>query len=156
MAKNQDAIINEKFVYEKQPGKDYKFSKEIKYWLQEIIDEEINVKEILRTDRSTATYTHKNNTLEVRNKNTGNGLSYIISILVMVFSVSLKGDDKKPLFIIENPEIHLHPLAQTKLMSFISFMSEFCQFIIESHSEYIVNSALQKKGAQVIKLNKDL
>lgn len=155
LAKNQDAIINEKFVYEKQPGKDYKFSKEIKYWLQEIIDEEINVKEILRTDRSTATYTHKNNTLEVRNKNTGNGLSYIISILVMVFSVSLKGDDKKPLFIIENPEIHLHPLAQTKLMSFISFMSEFCQFIIESHSEYIVNSALQKKGAQVIKLNKD-
>lgn len=150
MAKNQDAIINEKFVYEKQPGKDYKFSKEIKYWLQEIIDEEINVKEILRTDRNTATYTHKNNTLEVRNKNTGNGLSYIISILVMVFSVSLKGDDKKPLFIIENPEIHLHPLAQGLVMGSIPVRSA-CSLIHGSTKTTVRQSFLydEEKGLTI-------
>ena len=154
LAKYQDNVIDEKFAYEKNPTKDYIFIKEINYWLQEIIGEKVYVNEILKTDRSTATYIHgDNNIFKVRNKNTGTGLSYVISVLIMVFSLVLKEHKEKPLFVIENPEIHLHPVAQIKLMKFLLFMSQFCQIIIETHSEKKKKNALQNHNGQVIKLN---
>ena len=155
LAKYQNETINEKYAYVNSPTKDYKFIKEVNYWLQEIIGEQINVSELSRTDRSTATYSREVNSLEVRNKNTGSGLSYIITILVSVLSVSIKNLNEKPLFIIENPEIHLHPTAQISLMKFLIHMSQFCQIIVETHSDYIIKKSLQCSNGQVIKLNKD-
>ena len=156
LAKYQDEIIDEKYVYDKSVTKDYKFIKEVNYWLREIIGgEQINVSELDRTDRSTATYSKDTNSLPVRNKNTGSGLSYIITILVSVLSISIKEMNEKPTIIIENPEIHLHPIAQIRLMKFLSFMAQFCQIIIETHSDHIIKNFLQYDNAQVIKLNKD-
>ncbi len=155
LAKYQNEIINEKYAYYKSPTKDYKFIKEVNFWLHEIIGEQINVSELDRTDRSTATYSKDANLLSVRNKNTGSGLSYIITILVSVLSISIKEISEKPTIIIENPEIHLHPIAQIRLMKFLSFMAQFCQIVIETHSDHIIKNFLQYDNAQVIKLNKD-
>ena len=45
--------------------------------------------------------------------------------------------------IIENPEIHLHPSAQSKLMEFLSITSKSgVQVWVETHSDHIVNGAL--------------
>ena len=104
LAKYQNEIIDEKYVYCKSPTKDYKFIKEVNFWLREIIGEQINVSELDRTDRSTATYSKDANSLSVRNKNTGSGLSYIITILVSVLSISIKKMSEKPTIIIENPK----------------------------------------------------
>lgn len=155
LAKFQDVTIDSKYAFIKSHDKEYKLIKEVNYWLKEIIGEKINVSELSRTDRSTATYSREVNELEVRNKNTGSGLSYIISILVMLLSISVKEMREKPTFIIENPEIHLHPVAQIKLMRFLSFMSQFCQIIIETHSDHIIKNSLEISNGQVIKLNKD-
>lgn len=155
MARYQNQPIDEKYAFLKSPIKDYQFIKEINYWLNEIIGEQIHVTELSRTDKSTATYSHKINSLEVRNKNTGSGVSYIIAILVMAFSIALKENEETPLMIIENPEIHLHPLGQLKLMTFLEFMSQFCQIILETHSDHIIKNFLQCSNGQVVKLNKD-
>lgn len=155
LAKYQNQPIDEKYAFLKSPTKDYLFIKEINYWLNEIVGEQIHVAELSRTDKSTATYSHEINSLEVRNKNTGSGVSYVIAILVMVFSIAIKKNKETPLIIIENPEIHLHPLGQLRLMTFLEFMAQFCQIILETHSDHIIKNFLQYTNGQVIKLNKD-
>lgn len=152
IAKNKDNVIDEEFAYEKGPTKDYTFLKEINFWLKEIIGEKINASDLDRTDRTRATYSKDGKLLQVRNKNTGSGLSYVVSIITMVFSIAINKPNDKPTFIIENPEIHLHPQAQVKLMEFLMFMSNFCQFIIETHSDHIIKNILDNRG-QIIKLD---
>ena len=153
IAKNKDKPIDKKYAFEQSPTKDYNFLKEINFWLKRIIGEEINAKDLDRTDRSFATYKKEGYSIQVRNKNTGSGISYIISIITMVFSVSIKNKNKQPMMIIENPEIHLHPVAQIKLMEFLTFMSKFCQIIVETHSDHIIKYILEMNDGQIIKLN---
>lgn len=151
IAKNKDYVIDEEFAYNKGPMRNYTFLKEVNYWLQEIIGEKINASDLDKTDRTRATYSKEGKALQVRNKNTGSGLSYVVSIIAMAYSLSISKPIGKPTFIIENPEIHLHPKAQLKLMNFLMFMSNFCQIIIETHSDHIIKNVLDNKG-QVIKL----
>lgn len=77
------------------------------------------------------------------------GVSYLLPIIV---SCLVRQIPKKELFddyvptieenemvIIENPEAHLHPSAQSKLGYFLTKMSNYVQIIIETHSEHIIN-----------------
>lgn len=65
----------------------------------------------------------------------GTGVSYIASVIVSALSCK-----KGSLFIIENPEIHLHPGAQSKLLEFLSFLAaKGLQIIVETHSDHIFN-----------------
>ena len=65
----------------------------------------------------------------------GTGVSYIASVIVSALSCK-----KGSLFIIENPEIHLHPGAQSKLLEFLSFLAaRGLQIIVETHSDHIFN-----------------
>lgn len=152
IAKNKDCVIDERFAFQTGPASNYTFLNEVNFWLKEIIGEKINASDLDRTDRTRATYSKEGKALQVRNKNTGSGLSYVVSIIAMVFSLSISNPKEAPTFIIENPEIHLHPKAQLKLMDFLYFMSKFCQIIIETHSDHIIKNVLEEKG-QVIKLD---
>lgn len=70
--------------------------------------------------------------------NTGFGISYTLSLLTAILS-------SKPgaLILLENPEAHIHPAAQAGLMRLISLAAAYgVQFIIETHSDHIVNGAL--------------
>ena len=68
--------------------------------------------------------------------NMGFGYSYILSIII----ISLIAEKGSVVFI-ENPEAHLHPLAQARLMELLTrlAMTEV-QVHIETHSEHIINS----------------
>lgn len=45
------------------------------------------------------------------------------------------------ILVIENPEAHLHPRAQSNLISFLSIVASCgVQIFIESHSEHILNA----------------
>ncbi|MBK9497788.1 MAG: DUF3696 domain-containing protein [Leptospiraceae bacterium] len=67
--------------------------------------------------------------------NMGFGLSY--SLPVLVTGVAAK---EKELFIVENPEAHLHPKSQSRMGQFLAKMAGTgTQTIIETHSEHIVN-----------------
>ncbi len=71
-------------------------------------------------------------------KNVGFGLSYVLPLIVAVLS-------SKPgaLLILENPEAHLHPQAQSKIAELICIAAQAgIQIIVETHSDHIINGVL--------------
>jgi predicted ATPase len=64
----------------------------------------------------------------------GYGVSQALPILVDTLQLS------SALFLLQQPEVHLHPRAQAALGSFFAKrISKGKQFIIETHSDYLVD-----------------
>lgn len=67
--------------------------------------------------------------------NYGFGISYVLPII----ATGLIAEDNS-IFIIENPEAHLHPAGQSRIGEFLAQMScDSIQLIIETHSEHVLN-----------------
>ena len=99
-----------------------------------ILNSFVTTEDVVGTDYVKCFYTNDQG-MPVRPKNTGAGLSYLISIIVMCL-LSKKND----IIIIENPEIHLHPNAQAKVCEFLYFISSADrQLFIETHSDHVFN-----------------
>jgi len=106
---------------------------QVNYWLDNILETEIKTEEIDGTNQIKASF--KNGNAFVRPKNIGSGISYLASILIVCLSAK-----KEQIIIIENPEIHLHPKAQSKLGEFFAFVaSKGIQIIIETHNDHLIN-----------------
>jgi len=75
-----------------------------------------------------------NRTLKITN--VGYGVSQILPLIIEVIA-----RHKNTWFAIQQPEIHLHPKAQAAFGDFIfkSFIKEQKKFIIETHSDYIID-----------------
>lgn len=70
--------------------------------------------------------------------NTGFGISYLLSVIVALLLTPKGG-----IVIIENPEAHIHPAAQSSLMELIAKAAGAgVQVIIETHSDHIIFGAL--------------
>lgn len=72
--------------------------------------------------------------------NVGYGFSYILSLLTTVVMAS-----EGSFIIIENPEAHLHPSAQAKVMNVLidAALQRDIQLIVETHSDHVLNTALR-------------
>lgn len=67
--------------------------------------------------------------------NVGFGYSYILPIIISGLTA-----EQGEILIVENPEAHLHPKAQSELTKFLAKVaSSGVQVFIESHSEHILN-----------------
>jgi hypothetical protein len=68
--------------------------------------------------------------------NVGTGISQVAPVLTLALLAASEGGKT---VVLEQPELHLHPSLQRKLADFFYEMSRHnCQFIIETHSEYLV------------------
>jgi predicted ATPase len=78
---------------------------------------------------------NKNNSYKYKPVNVGFGYSYILPLIVTGL-IAKPGE----IVIIENPEAHLHPRAQSKISEFFTRVATCgIQVFIESHSEHILN-----------------
>ncbi len=81
----------------------------------------------------------------MRPSNVGFGLSYVLPIIVAGLTA-----EPGSIFMIENPEAHLHPAGQSRIGHFLTLVaSSGVQTIIETHSEHVVNGirlAIAKYG----------
>lgn len=129
--KNKDMILDKELLKDTvSETLDYN----VNLWFEYIIGGKLVAHDIAQTDRIKAQFIGRNGR-EVRTKNIGSGLSYLISIIIMSLSLGV-GET----LIIENPEIHLHPKAQSRLTEFFMFISNAKrQLIIETHSDHIFN-----------------
>lgn len=109
---------------------------QVDYWLDYIMGYQVTAERVLGTEVVRVSYSRKRNgSREVKPSHVGTGVSYIASVIVSALSCK-----KGSLFIIENPEIHLHPGAQSKLLEFLSFLAaRGLQIIVETHSDHIFN-----------------
>lgn len=89
---------------------------------------------------------NKSNSYKYKPTNVGFGYSYILPLIVS--GLISQPDD---IIIVENPEAHLHPRAQSRIAEFFSRVASCgVQVFIESHSEHILN------GLRVSALNPDI
>lgn len=85
--------------------------------------------------------------------NVGFGYSYVLPVIVL----ALLGNEGSTI-IIENPEAHLHPGAQSRLMEFLvrTAKRRNLQIVIESHSDHIVNGLRLAVKTNILKENEAL
>lgn len=119
-----------------------RFSKQVEGWLQEIIPGTLLDYKIY-AETNTAVTNFKNekmNTDFSPATNTGFGISYCLPIIVAGLLESTEVGNG--IFVIENPEAHLHPLGQSNMGKFLAKLSKAgVQVIVETHSEHIINGA---------------
>ncbi len=77
--------------------------------------------------------------------NLGFGVSYVLPIIVSGLIAEFGS-----ILIVENPEAHLHPSAQTRIGEFLAVIaSSGIQVILETHSEHVIN------GVRISSLKED-
>lgn len=143
--RNKEEVINE-LIHENEPRK--MLDSQVNYWLKYILDTEIETEEIPQTNQVKARF--KNSNAYVRPKNIGSGISYLTSILIVCLSAKIG-----QIIIIENPEIHLHPKAQSKIGELLAFVaSKGIQIIIETHNDHLINRLRYEVFKKKIEANK--
>jgi predicted ATPase len=113
----------------------YTLEFQVNYWLQRITQVKLEVEDLGISNLVAANYTYIGNVKKVRPYHIGAGISYLIGLIILGLYL-----EKDSVLIIENPEIHLHPKAQSDLADFLCFIAGAgIQLIIESHSDHIFN-----------------
>lgn len=110
-------------------------SSHLNYWLSYIL----GIKFEMQTERITpnkAKVIYKSDDLaNLSPQQLGVGVSYLAKILIMCLRAK-KGD----VIMIENPEIHLHPAAQSKLGEFFAYIvNAGIQVLLETHCEHLIS-----------------
>ncbi len=113
----------------------YTLEYQVNYWLDKITQVKLDVEDLGITNLVAANYTFNGSSRKVRPYHIGAGISYLIGVIILGLYIK-----KDSTLIIENPEIHLHPKAQSDLADFLCFIANSgVQVIIESHSDHIFN-----------------
>ena len=124
-------------------------NKQIDYWMSYIVNGvEVNFSSDISTQlsqmkvRQAALDTPFNSPY-----NFGFGISYVLPIIVTGLIANANS-----IFIVENPEAHLHPAGQSRIGEFLAQMAnDNLQIVIETHSEHVINGirkfALKNKMA---------
>lgn len=117
------------------------FVDQVNYWLDYIVGMKLSINDLKKTNYLQVKYNNNpanisSEALYARPVNVGSGVSYLVSIIVSCLA-SEEGD----IIIIENPEIHLHPKAQSRIGEFLYYISKSNrQLFIETHSDHIFNN----------------
>lgn len=115
-----------------------KFSRYTEYWLSKILNN-IQIENKIDSERSISELFFKNTIADkpVTPALTGFGISYTLPIVIACL---ICASQKNNIIIVENPEAHLHPAAQTRLGEFLAIVSSSgTQVIVETHSEHIID-----------------
>lgn len=110
-------------------------SAQLNWWLSYIL----GIKFEMQTERVTSNRVkviYKSDDLpNLSPQQLGVGVSYLAKILILCLRAK-KGDT----LMLENPEIHLHPAAQSRLGEFFVFISNAgIQLLLETHCENLIN-----------------
>lgn len=105
---------------------------QVNYWLEYMLGYQIKADDIENTNFVRVVYERTGSNRPIRPYHIGTGVSYVSNLIVAALSCK-----KESIFIVENPEIHLHPAAQSRMIEFLSFLAvRGLQVIVETHSDH--------------------
>jgi predicted ATPase len=140
--KNRQNLLDEKFVAEET--NDASLETQVNYWLYGLTGYKM---EIERKSEQFDVYFKDNIGKRIHPSQVGTGVGYISALLIVCLGVPIGS-----FIAIENPEIHLHPKAQSDLTVFLAKMANAGnQLLVETHSDHIVNGLLLR-----VKESKDI
>ena len=151
LLKNESSIVDEKVAIKKADVTNSLLG-QVNYWLNYIVGTTLSINNLKKTNYLQVKYNNNpanfsSDALYCRPVNVGSGISYLISILI-----SCLGAEEDSITIIENPEIHLHPKAQSRLCEFLYHVSKAGrQFFVDSHSDHIFNGLRAGVAMGIIK-----
>ena len=137
LADNLDLRIPSDLIVD---NRSQRFSYQVECWMSLIMGN-VQLKTRVEADRSMAELKIQNDFAHspVIPTLTGFGISYELSVIVAGLWLAAKGSGT---LIVENPEAHLHPSAQSAVGKFLAMIaSTGIQVIIETHSEHIIDGA---------------
>ncbi|KAA6327938.1 hypothetical protein EZS27_023115 [termite gut metagenome] len=147
-----DTSLNYSFKVEEkrkhQTTESPRLEQQVNAWLSELM-QGVTVSASYNTDTLSAQI--RLNNLYTKNNpviapNIGFGISYVLPILVTGL-IAKEGS----YMIVENPEAHLHPSAQSKIGRFLSMVANAgVHVIIETHSDHVIN------GIQIATAKKEI
>lgn len=117
-------------------NKNQKFNSTLKkFGTDSNLFDEIEIKKFGNNGSSPFEIIVKYKNVEVKLPNTGYGVSQVLPIVIEILS------NKGTTFSIQQPEVHLHPKAQSAFGSFLftSAQNDNNVFIIETHSDFTIN-----------------
>lgn len=130
----QEELVEPDFLYQ-QEEVGMSLNNQVNYWMDYLIGFQIQVNAVPNVDQVVVTYSNSQNNRYYRATNVGTGVTYISALIIAALSCK-EGDT----LIVENPEIHLHPRAQSRLMEFMAYLCDRgLQVIVETHSDHIYN-----------------
>jgi predicted ATPase len=89
---------------------------------------------------------------QIKSRDLGSGVEMILTLLLLR---SIAGESKGAIiYLIDEPELHLHPKAQDKLLDLLLKESKTKQVILSTHSPYTFKNCLKKNVGFII-LNRD-
>jgi len=110
----------------------------VQFWLNMISPEvKFDVSEIENTDLAKLGFYYMDKTKSriFRPTNVGFGISYVLPVIVALLKAEIGST-----LILENPEAHLHPKGQRKMVELIALCaSNGIQIFLETHSDHILN-----------------
>lgn len=116
---------------------DISINGQVEFWLTEMFGEtRVQTNYVHEVDKYTMQFRTIGKTNYYKPTNVGYGYSYVLPILVAGL-VAKQGS----VLIVENPESHLHPQAQSVVSKFLACVAlSGVQVFVESHSEHILNA----------------
>ncbi len=130
----QEPIPESAFAYDPETV-GMSLNNQVNYWLDYLLGFHIQTDIVTDVDQVVAMYSNSQNNRYYRAGNVGTGVTYIAALVIA--ALSCKVED---VLVIENPEIHLHPRAQSRFVEFLAYISnQGLQVILETHSDHIYN-----------------
>lgn len=133
---NKQQIISDNFnysVFDKCPDSNT-LDSHLNFWISYITEQHLDFYVEKITSTLFRSY-YKIGTQEYKPFNLGAGVGYLVAVITKALLMK-----EKEIFIIENPEIHLHPKSQARLAEFFAFVARTGrQIIIETHSEHLIS-----------------
>lgn len=108
---------------------------QVNYWLAYITGQRVEMTSDKVSDELMVLKYKSDGIPNILPSNLGTGVTFLAEVLITCLRAKYGN-----VILIENPEIHLHPAAQTKLGEFFAFVANAgIQLIIETHCEHLIN-----------------
>lgn len=139
-------LVKEPLQYLQRILEKNKGNQELALEIEEILKEEKIVPNLLRFDFTEVVFETEEGKKSVKFKRMGDGFQALVAVLALLKSIN----DSQTIFLIEEPEVHMHPGYVRELVKYLAQVSAslHVQLFITTHSYDLIQSLLEEDSPE--------